>query len=127
MNYLCIFGLLLFIPFGVSQRLRPPDAITCPRNDLTSFTGKVLSYKRSPGRILLRMRTDESTTEKFVVNYPESDSPVKFFLMNGELFREENWTMIESSQGVLHSKMRATVWVCKGAANPTIDWRPPSD
>ena len=44
-----------------AQRIRPPERITCSRDHLTSYTGKVLSMKRQRGSTRIRMRTDEET------------------------------------------------------------------
>jgi hypothetical protein len=107
------------------QRLRPPDAIKCPRNNLTSFTGKVLSYSRATGRTTLRLRTDEATTEQFTLRHPKSDDPTKWFLLRGEPFTANDWPVIEVSKSRLRQNMRATVWVCSDGTSPVVDWQPP--
>ena len=108
------------------QRLRPPEKITCPRNNLTSFSGRVLSFYRSTGRTVLRMRTDEATTEKFALKHPSSNDPSKWFLLRGESFKQSDWAVIESGRNRLRLKMRAIVWVCDDGRNPIVDWRPPN-
>jgi len=107
------------------QRLRPPDRVTCPRNNLTSFSGRVLSFYRSTGRTILRMRTDEATTERFTLKHPKSDDPSKWFLLRGEPFKQSDWALIESARNRLQPNMRAIVWVCDDGTNPIVDWRPP--
>lgn len=107
------------------QRLRPPESIKCPRNNLTSFTGIVLSYSRATGRTTLRLRTDEATTESFTLRHPQSDDPAKWFLLRGEPFTSHDWRLIETSKSHLRPKMRATVWVCSDGTNAVVDWQPP--
>src|SRR4029078_7116974 len=94
--FIIIFCLSIFILPVEAQRIRPPDSIKCPRNDLTSFTGKVLSYKRLPGKIVLRMKTDENTKEHFTLNFQESESPGQWFLLYGEPFKQNDLSLIES-------------------------------
>jgi hypothetical protein len=135
MNYKHVCGpvlsLLLLFALSVSVaaqrgRLRPPESLKCDRNNLTSFTGRVTSYSRKPGQIVIRMSTDENTKEHFVLRYSENESPVQLFLINAEPFGEGDWVKIESTESHLKPNMRATVWVCQGSKNPVIDWNPPA-
>ena len=109
---------------GAQGRIRPPGGITCDRNHLTSFTGRILAYQRRPGRVALRMRTDEATNESFTLRFGKSQDASRWFLMNGEPFKHGDWAIIERSRYRLRSKMRATVWVCDDGSTPIIDWRP---
>jgi hypothetical protein len=106
-------------------RIRPPDSLMCPRDDLTSFTGRVLSYTRTSQRLSIRVRTDEQTTERFTLRYNGKQSPALWFLLRAEPFKIEDWKLIEARQGRLRPGMRATVWVCNNGAQPVIDWQPP--
>lgn len=107
------------------QRLAPPASLKCSRDHLTSFTGRILAYRRSPGRIFLRMRTDEATTENFTLRFSRAENPTEWFLLKGEPFRESDWSLIERRRSQLRPNMRATVWVCDDGSRPVIDWRPP--
>jgi hypothetical protein len=109
---------------AVRTRLRPPESIQCPRDRLTSFTGRVLSYRRRVGQIGLKIHTDENTLEAFRLDYAESKGPTQWFLMRGRLFRQEDWKEIESAEYSLRPDMRATIWVCDDGANPIVDWFP---
>ena len=109
-----------------SQRIRPPEKITCSRNHLTSFTGKVLSMKRQKGSTRMRMRTDEETSEQFTLRHA-SDDPSQYFLMWGETFTENDWKRIETGKNQLRPNLRATVWVCDNGENPVVDWQPAKD
>jgi hypothetical protein len=106
------------------RRMRPPDVITCDRNHLTSYTGKVLSYSRRTGRTTLSIRTDWDTTETVTLNHPRSSNPAKWFLLRGETFKQSDWATIESSRSNLKPNMRVTAWVCDDGRNPIIDWQP---
>ncbi|HVF87760.1 MAG TPA: hypothetical protein VM866_09225 [Pyrinomonadaceae bacterium] len=105
-------------------RLRPPDSIKCPDNNVTSFTGRILAYSRTDGRIIIRMRTDEATTERFTFRVSDSESAAKGFLLRGDPFKESDWKLVELKKGRLRPKMRATVWVCDDGSTPVVDWRP---
>ena len=109
---------------GAQGRIRPPDSITCDHNHLTSFTGRVLSYQRGPGRVSLRMRTDEATNESFTLRFRRSEDAARWFLLNGESFKPGDWRLIERSRYRLRPNMRATVWVCDDRSTPIVDWRP---
>lgn len=107
------------------RRIRPPGGVACDLNRLTSFTGRVTSYRRTPTRLSLRMRTDEATNEQFTLRYARADGPAKQFLLLGEPFKAADWRVIERGQGRLRAGMRATVWVCEdGRTPPVVDWRP---
>lgn len=105
-------------------RIRPPDAIKCDLNHVTSFTGTILSYRRTASRLTLRIRTDEATTENFTLKFTRGADATKSFLLHGEEFKASDWSLIERSRYHLRANMRATVWVCDDNSNPVIDWRP---
>ncbi|HKR00606.1 MAG TPA: hypothetical protein VJT09_08025 [Pyrinomonadaceae bacterium] len=127
MAAIIVFGSALFLAasYAAAQgRIRPPDSITCDHNHLTSFTGRILSYQRRPGRVSLRMRTDEATTENFVLRFGRREDAARWFLLKGESFKPGDWNLIERGRYRLRPRMRATVWVCDDRSNPIIDWRP---
>lgn len=105
-------------------RLRPPERVSCARDHLTSYTGRILSYAREPGRVSLRLVTDWDTTETVTLIGPD---PVLHFLLRGEPFRPADWDVIESRPGELRAGVRVTAWVCDDGSPPVIDWRPPSE
>ncbi|MBL8170928.1 MAG: hypothetical protein JNJ50_22415 [Acidobacteria bacterium] len=107
------------------QRLAPPAALKCSRDHLTSFTGRVIAYQRQTGRLTLRVRTDEMTTEQFSLRWGKNEDVSTWLLFRGAQFQEENWTLIERSTGRLRMPMRVTVWVCDDSSQPVIDWQPP--
>lgn len=115
---------LLASSAAAQRRIMPPESITCDPNHLTSFTGRILSYQRRPGRVSLRMRTDEATTESFTLRFRRTENAAKWFLKNGEPFEQSDWSLIERSRNRLRPNMRATVWVCDDGSTPIVDWRP---
>ena len=126
---ICILTILVLLtaplaPAAGPQRIGASTALKCPRNHLTAFTGRILLYRRVPGRIVLRVRTDEETTENFTLRFPATEDGSKYFLLKGEGFKPEDWAQIEVSRSRLHPKMRATVWVCDDGSRPIIEWRP---
>lgn len=116
--------LLLAAPAAGQGRLRPPESIKCDPNHLTSYTGRILSYQRGPGRVRLRMRTDEETTENFNLRFPRTTDAARWFLLNSQPFKRSDWKIIERSGSRLRPNVRATVWVCDDKSTPIIDWRP---
>jgi hypothetical protein len=110
---------------AAGQRLRPPASLNCPRDHLTSFTGRVLYFHRATGRTIIRVHTDENTREQFRLRHPGTSDPSKWFLLRGEPFKPDDWKLIESARNQLRPNLRATMWVCDDGSNPVIDWRPP--
>ena len=111
------------------ERQRPPGAIDCPRDRLTSYTGKVTSYSRGEDRLRIRIHTDWDTDEEFTLQFRKGEDPAGRFLFRSEAFRPDKWKAIESAKGRLRPGMRAAVWECKAGGYPelTIDWQPPSE
>ncbi|MBC7911754.1 MAG: hypothetical protein H7Y30_14710 [Pyrinomonadaceae bacterium] len=107
-------------------RVRPPETVTCDRNNLTSYPGKVISYTRRAGRVTLRIRTDWDTTETVSLRHSRKSSPARWFLLRGAAFTNSDWDKIESSKGRLIQGMRASAWVCSDGRAPIIDWQPPT-
>ena len=107
-------------------RLRPPPNLKCDRNDLTSYDGRVIAYRRRRGSTFLRIRTNSDTTEEVTVRHPATDDPSEFYLIEGNTFTKSDWRRIERSRKVLRPGMRANVWVCRGDATvqPVVDWQP---
>ncbi len=109
-------------------RLATPDDLRCPRDNTTSFTGRVLAYSRGRGRVLIRVRTDEETTEQFTLSYGRRGDPSSLFRLRGERFGSLDWRKIETRNGRLRPGMRATVWACYAGDKLTaerINWMPP--
>ena len=123
MRWRCAVALVLACGFGVAQRegrYRPPAAVECPRESLTSFTGRVTAYARTQMRIRLTLATDWATTERLVLRAPFK------LLIHAEPFREEDWPKVETKKGQLRPGMRATVWRC-GDGRQVLDWQPPAE
>jgi hypothetical protein len=99
--------------------------LNCDRNQLTSFTGVVTGWMRNDAEARLRMNTDAETRESFTLRFEKGTPPEKWFLLGGQVFRPEDWVKVEAAPGRLRPGVGATVWVCEGSVNPTIDWRLP--
>lgn len=110
-------------PAASAGRLAPPDGVKCDRNQLTSFAGRITSYKREKGKTTLGMDSSADTKEKFTLSHPGTDDPSRLFLIEGAAFTAKDWTRIERRKGELLPSMSAVAWVCTNG--PTIiDWRP---
>jgi rhodanese-related sulfurtransferase len=104
-------------------RLAPPAAVSCDRNQLTSYAGKVKSYKRQRGKTVLVIDTSADTTERVTVLHKGTDDPSRFYLINGTPFTYRDWNRIERRKGQLLPNMSAVAWVCSNGMT-IIDWRP---
>lgn len=103
-------------------RLAPPAGVTCDRNNLTVYAGRVTKYSRKRGKTSITVATDWDTTETVVLRHT-GDDPSRDYLVLGTPFTPNDWNRIESKKGVLHPGMRANVWVCTGGRT-TVDWQP---
>lgn len=103
-------------------RLRPPDAVKCDPNNLTSFAGKVTSYRRGKDATVLVMHTSADTVETIKVAHAGKD-PRHSYLIEAQPFTAADWKRIESKKGVLLPGMSAVAWVC-GNGVTIVDWRP---
>ncbi|MEA2462472.1 MAG: hypothetical protein QOJ98_219, partial [Acidobacteriota bacterium] len=56
-------------PAASAGRLRPPAAVSCDRNELTSYAGKVTHYKRAKGKTTLVMNTSADTVETISIRH----------------------------------------------------------
>ena len=94
--------------------------MTCDRNQLTSFSGRVISLERASGSTKLRLASDEGTSERFTLKHPGSDASAWFY-QGGVPFTAADWSALLPS-GRLRPGARATVWVCANEPNPRVDW-----
>ena len=111
---------------AAQSRQRAPEAFACAPNDLTAYTGVVVSYQRDAGRTTLRIRTDWDTNEAVTVKHPDAADPAAFFRYAGRPFAATDWERIESSPGVVRPNTRATAWVCSDG-KVLIDWAVPKE
>jgi hypothetical protein len=109
------------------SRLRPPGRVECSRDHLTSYTGKVVEYRRKTGHTSLHIATDWGTLEALRIVHPGSEDPSAWFLIEGKTFAQSDWKRVEASPGQLRTGVRATAWVCDDGRPPLIDWLPPRE
>jgi rhodanese-related sulfurtransferase len=105
------------------RRLAPPASVSCDRNSLTAYAGKVSSYRRVPDTTTIKIATDENTNETVTITHKGSDDPSRYFLIDGTPFTSRDWNRIEAKKDVLVSPMRAVAWVCKGGVT-FVDFHP---
>jgi hypothetical protein len=110
-----------------SPRQRPIEGFTCSRDNLTTYTGIVIEYRRAVGETTLRIRTDWDTTERVSLKHPGTDDPSAFFHIDGRPFNAaSDWKQIEQSKGVLLAGTRAAAWVCSDGKT-MVDWGAPKE
>ncbi len=109
---------------GEPQRLKPPPGISCPRDHLTVYSGRVLRYRRAPDKLVLRIRTDWGTDERVTLKPRPKTLLQDYLLLGGKPFAESDWKNIESAPGRLRPRMRVAAWVCDDGRPPVIDWQP---
>lgn len=99
-------------------RIMPPAQAKCPGNNLTSYFGKVIGYKRDRASVWLRIATDYDTIEEVT-----APADIRGFHYQGAPFSAKDWPRIERKPGVLLHGVRATAWVCGDGRHPVlIDW-----
>ena len=106
-------------------RLRPPDAVTCPRDHLTAYSGKPAAYQRTPEWVQVSIHTDWETVETVRIDLKPSEDVRSHFLLRGEPYGQRSLDEIEETPGSLKAGMGVTAWVCESGPQPLIDWRPP--
>lgn len=104
-------------------RLAPPDAVTCDRNQLTSHSGRIASYKRAKDKTVIVMNTSAGTVETLTLTHAGTDDPSRLFLIDAKPFKAEDWKRIEKKKGELLPDLSAVAWICTGG-DTIIDWRP---
>ena len=119
-----VLALLAASAVAAQGRLRPPAFVTCDRNQLTSFTGRVISLSRDADATRMVMDTDESTRETLTIRHPKGN-PTAWFYRAGQPFVPQDWDVLLPG-GRLRPDARATAWVCATETNPKIDWALPS-
>jgi len=110
-------------PAASGGRLRPPAAVSCDRNELTSYAGRVTHYKRVKDKTTVVMNTSADTVETLSIRHTGTDDPSRFYLIDGTPFTPSDWNRIESKKGVLRPDMSAVAWVCSNGVT-IVDWRP---
>ncbi|NQY63433.1 MAG: hypothetical protein HRT38_06805 [Alteromonadaceae bacterium] len=106
-------------------RLMVPGYFTCEPNYVTSWTGRVSKYQRTPNSVSLEIATDANTVENIRIEYSNTDDLLSQFYFNNRPFNMPDWSEIESSEGMLVDKMRVTVWLCESKnIKPLINWQP---
>jgi hypothetical protein len=104
-----------------------PPSLSCPRDRLTSYTGRVVAYRRTPGHTWLRIATDWQTIEEVRLRHSARGDPARHFLIEGRPFAPADWARIEQRAGRLHKDVRATAWVCEDGRAPIVDWLPAAE
>ena len=109
---------------GGPGRIRPPEGVTCPRNDLTVYAGRVTNLERQKGATSVTIATDWKTTERVTIRHPEAADPDASFLLNGKPFTKADWNAV-APKATLRDGVRANAWVCRDG-RVVIDWQPGS-
>ncbi len=125
---LLLVSLLVLLIGSVSskplpQRLAPPSGLPCSRDQLTSYTGKILRYTRKSSQIFLQVRTDEATTERFQISISKGKGYLDLYLLNGAAITKTELEKIERKLTKKTNDVRVTVWECRNSAHRIIDWR----
>jgi hypothetical protein len=106
------------------DRVAIPDIKGCPRDDITFYKGKVLSFKRDESMVEISIKTEWNTTEKL----SQSEKSIEFRLNNQPL-KELEWKDVESMLSDPSHQPSATVWVCRVGGKDQvkiIDWQKPA-
>ena len=121
--FFVLLGLALATPaFAQARpaagRIMPPAGASCPRNDLTSYFGHVVGYRRTRDSVWLRIATDYDTVEEVT-----APADTRRFQYQGRPFTAKDWPRIERKPGVILAGTRVTAWVCGDGRHPVLlDW-----
>lgn len=107
-------------------RLRPPEAVTCPQDRLTAYSGKPASYERTPEWVQVSIHTDWGTVENVGIKLKPGEDVRSHFLLRGEPYGQRSLDEIEQAAGKLKAGVGITAWVCESGPQPLLDWRPSS-
>lgn len=110
---------------GGPGRIRPPEGVTCPRNELTVYAGRVTSLERQKGATSITIATDWQTTERVTIRHPEAADPDAWLLFKGKPFTPADWKDV-APKGTLRDGVRANAWVCRDGRNAIVDFTPPA-
>lgn len=105
---------------GAQGRIAPPPFVTCDRNALTSYTGRVTSLQRGKDWTRLVIETDEATVERVLIRHPQGDLLATFH-RQGQPFTSDDLAQLMPA-GRLVENARATIWVCTTGMRPQVDW-----
>lgn len=88
----------------------------------------MLAYSRRSGRIFIRVRTDEETTNEFTIPYAKGEDITKWFAIDAQAMKPNDLAKIESGWKRNKRPARATVWACydndwRKLSAERIDWR----
>lgn len=110
---------------GGPGRIRPPEGVTCPRDELTVYAGRVTSLLRQKGATSITIATDWQTIERVTIRHPEAADPDAWLLFKGKPFTPADWKDV-APKGTLRDGIRANAWVCRDGRNAIIDFTPPA-
>lgn len=108
---------------GAHGRLAPPAAVSCRRDDLTSFAGAVVSREAKDDRTVIVLKTSAGTRERVTVEHEGRQDASAAFLFEGSPFLPRHRERIEDGSGSLREHLSAVAWVC-GDGRTWVDWRP---
>ncbi|MCL1126378.1 hypothetical protein [Shewanella surugensis] len=94
-------------------RLRVPEYVECPRDQVSSWQGRVITYHRSNSMISLVIDTDANTTEKIKIHYTKLEQLFKQLYLRGQPFKATDWPTIEQSKSIIRDNTLVTVWFCQ--------------
>lgn len=107
-----------------SRRSAPPAAVTCDRNNLTVYSGRVIAYRRTRDYTALTIAIDRDTTERVRIRHARERSPHPFYLVDGRPADAADIRRIELRPNALPPDTRVNAWVCADErTNPIVDWQ----
>ena len=102
-------------------RLMPPAALSCDRDHLTSFEGRLERLELGDAYHRAVLRTDWDSMETFELPF-EGDEPC--YLLDGQVMAPGTWRELLPDPEHPPAGLRVIAWVCEAPATVTLDWRP---
>jgi hypothetical protein len=102
---------------GGRDRLAPPAALNCDRNNLTSYEGRLFAFTPGPDEVTVTLVTDWDSEETFTV---PADAVQ---LRDGVPMDAETQAAFLETLAPPTQAPRIIAWVCCDPSSVTLDWR----
>ncbi|WP_298772183.1 hypothetical protein [uncultured Shewanella sp.] len=123
-TFILIIFICSFKTYPQTERLSVPEYVDCPRDWVSSWQGRVITYHRSNNMMSFVIDTDADTIEKVEIHFTKLDQLVKQLYFNDQPFKMTDWAIIEQSKRVIRDNILVTVWFCQNSSYLSrINWR----
>ncbi len=109
---------------GNEKRMRVPDYVSCDRNEVTSYMGKVKHYSRTDELLSITVDTDFGTVYKLELAGLSEQEVIDLFKLNGKPFKAQDFPLLEDNLGVVDKRTTVAIWECSTpGVKPIVSWK----